>query len=311
MIGLGKTLLVMPANPPGAPMMDPPSPAEKAFRSMPAENALSPLPVSTTAATSWSSASSSSAAERAELTAPLMALRASGRLMVRISTCPRRSRRTSSAMSLSSRVSSSASAPAVAHRPRLGTGRATAAATLVRSMARRCRGGPQCRAVPCCRRDDGIRRGAGSPGLLVRGGHVGVPDRGRVQRPRRTGQQLGQVGAGRADRTLGHRLRLLAPTRAGARPCGVARLQQLPPVGGVGAPRAHRGRVRRGRARALRGDPGHVRRAGHGPHGDPPPLHPPVVAGRGVLADPGLPGPLRRLRGPGGAPPGQATAATG
>ena len=79
-------------------MMSPPSPLEKALRSMPALKALSPLPVMITTQQSSSSASSSMIDDMARLTAPLMALRASGRLMVRISTCPLRSRSTSSAM---------------------------------------------------------------------------------------------------------------------------------------------------------------------------------------------------------------------
>ena len=97
-IGLAKLRSVRPPNPPLAPMMSPPSPVEKALRSMPALKALSPLPVMITTQHSSSSASSSMVDDMARLTAPLMALRASGRLMVRISTCPLRSRSTSSAM---------------------------------------------------------------------------------------------------------------------------------------------------------------------------------------------------------------------
>ena len=88
MIGLGKSRWVRPPKPPLAPMMSPPSPLLNALRSMPALNALSPLPVITTTQHSSSSASSSMKADIAVLTAPLMALRASGRLMVRISTLP-------------------------------------------------------------------------------------------------------------------------------------------------------------------------------------------------------------------------------
>ena len=102
MIGLGKSRWVSPPKPPLAPMMSPPSPLLKALRSMPALKALSPLPVITTTQHSASSVSSSMTPDMAVLTAPLMALRASGRLMVRISTCPRRSRSTSSAMVLPS-----------------------------------------------------------------------------------------------------------------------------------------------------------------------------------------------------------------
>ena len=98
MIGLGKSRCVRPPKPPDAPMMAPPSPLLNALRSMPALNALSPLPVITTTQHESSSASSSMKADMAELTPPLMALRASGRLMVRISMLPRRSRNTSSAM---------------------------------------------------------------------------------------------------------------------------------------------------------------------------------------------------------------------
>ena len=94
MMGLGNSRWVMPAKPPEPPMMEPPSPAAKALRSIPAEKALSPAPVRTTTAHRSSVSSSSSAAAMATLTSPLMALRASGRLMVRISTCPRRSRST-------------------------------------------------------------------------------------------------------------------------------------------------------------------------------------------------------------------------
>ena len=98
MSGLGNSRWVSPPKPPLAPMMSPPSPLLKALRSMPALKALSPLPVTTTTQQSGSSASSSMEPDMARLTGPLMALRASGRLMVRISTCPWRSRSTSSAM---------------------------------------------------------------------------------------------------------------------------------------------------------------------------------------------------------------------
>ena len=59
MIGLGKSRWVSPPKPPLAPMMSPPSPLLNALRSMPALNALSPLPVMTTTQQSGSSASSS------------------------------------------------------------------------------------------------------------------------------------------------------------------------------------------------------------------------------------------------------------
>ena len=52
---------------------------------MPALKALSPAPVRMTTQQSSSASSSSKAAPMASETAPLMALRASGRLMVRIS----------------------------------------------------------------------------------------------------------------------------------------------------------------------------------------------------------------------------------
>ena len=100
MRGLGKSRWVSPPKPPAAPMMAPPSPLLKALRSMPALNALSPPPVITTTQQSGSSVSSSMKPDMATLTAPLMALRASGRLMVRMSTWPRRSRSTSSAMAV-------------------------------------------------------------------------------------------------------------------------------------------------------------------------------------------------------------------
>ncbi len=100
--GLGKSRCVSPAKPPLAPMMSPPSPLLKALRSIPALNAFSPLPVITTTQHSASWVSSSMKPAIAVLTAPLMALRASGRLIVRMSTCPRRSRSTSSAMVLPS-----------------------------------------------------------------------------------------------------------------------------------------------------------------------------------------------------------------
>ena len=86
MIGLGKSRSVMPPKPPLARMMLAPSPLLNALRSIPALNALSPLPVSTTTEQSASLASSSRAFDIPRLTAPLIALRASGRLMVRIST---------------------------------------------------------------------------------------------------------------------------------------------------------------------------------------------------------------------------------
>ena len=50
MIGFGKCRWVIPAKPPGAPMMAAPSPEANALRSMPAEKALSPAPVTTTTA---------------------------------------------------------------------------------------------------------------------------------------------------------------------------------------------------------------------------------------------------------------------
>ena len=56
------------------------------------------------------------------------------------------------------------------------------------------------------------------------------------------------------------------------------------------------GRVRRGGARALRRDPLPVRRTGPGAHGHAAPLHPPVVAGRGVLAATRLAGRVRPPR---------------
>src|ERR1039458_7500800 len=97
MRGLGKSRCVMPPKPLSVTGN---SPAAKAFRSMPAEKALSPAPVKITTQTSSSLSHESSASPRAMAVARLMALRASGRLMVRISTCPRRSRSTSSAMVL-------------------------------------------------------------------------------------------------------------------------------------------------------------------------------------------------------------------
>src|SRR5664280_2508191 len=97
MSGFAKSRWVMPPNP--LSVMGS-SPAAKALRSIPAEKALSPAPVKTTTQTSSSLSHASSASPRAMAVARLMALRASGRLMVRISTCPRRSRSTSSAMVL-------------------------------------------------------------------------------------------------------------------------------------------------------------------------------------------------------------------
>ena len=66
-------------------MISPASPAANALRSIPAANALSPAPVTMTTQQSSSFSSSSKAAPNAVETAPLMAFRASGRLMVRIS----------------------------------------------------------------------------------------------------------------------------------------------------------------------------------------------------------------------------------
>ena len=85
MIGLENSRWAMPAKPPLAPMMSAASPAAKALRSIPALNALSPAPVTMTTQQSSSASSSSKAAEKPRDTPPLMALRASGRLMVRIS----------------------------------------------------------------------------------------------------------------------------------------------------------------------------------------------------------------------------------
>ena len=64
---------------------------EIALRSAPAQNDLSPAPVITTTRTSGSSWACCSASPTAMLTAALMALRASGRLIVMIRTLPRRS----------------------------------------------------------------------------------------------------------------------------------------------------------------------------------------------------------------------------
>ncbi len=78
----GKSRLVMPPKPFSVTGN---SPEANAFRSMPAENALSPAAVSTTTQTSSSASMSSRASDSAVAVARLMALRASGRLMVRIS----------------------------------------------------------------------------------------------------------------------------------------------------------------------------------------------------------------------------------
>ena len=83
--GLANSRWAMPAKPPRDPMMSAASPAAKAFKSIPALNALSPAPVMITTQQSLSASSSSKAAESPRETAPLMAFRASGRLMVRIS----------------------------------------------------------------------------------------------------------------------------------------------------------------------------------------------------------------------------------
>src|SRR5688572_22910466 len=63
--------------------------------SAPATNALSPAPVMTTTRTSSSRAAASSAPSSAHRTAPLSALRLSGRLIVSSATAPRRSSSTS------------------------------------------------------------------------------------------------------------------------------------------------------------------------------------------------------------------------
>ncbi len=75
----------------GFPLMPPEPPSAKPRRSMPAQNARSPVPVSTTARTSGSFSASSMARPMAVSSSGFNALRASGRLSRRICTAPRRS----------------------------------------------------------------------------------------------------------------------------------------------------------------------------------------------------------------------------
>ena len=98
------------------------------------------------------------------------------------------------------------------------------------------------------------------------------------------------------------RRRWTVPPPSGATPSGSR-------WSGRGSSRARR--VRRGRARALRRDPLPVRGAGHGAHGHAAPLHPPVVAGRGVLAATRLARRLRPPRRPGRAGAGAVLPALG
>ncbi len=78
-----------PFMPSGSPPTAPPS--AKARRSMPAQNAFSPVPVSTTARTSGSSSASVIETPMAVSSSGLSALRASGRLRRSTCTAPRRS----------------------------------------------------------------------------------------------------------------------------------------------------------------------------------------------------------------------------
>ena len=81
--------------------------------------------------------------------------------------------------------------------------------------------------------------------LRHRGGDLGLPGRGRLQRGRRAPEQLVRVGERRSGRPLGSGLRLLAPPRRGARPRRRHRLQRVPALRRVGAARAAARRVRR------------------------------------------------------------------
>ena len=96
--GLAKSRLVIPPKPLSVIGN---SPVANAFKSIPAEKALSPAPVKMTTQQSSSASSSSSAPPRAWAVAKLIAFRASGRLIVRISMCPLRSLRISSAIASS------------------------------------------------------------------------------------------------------------------------------------------------------------------------------------------------------------------
>ena len=148
---------------------------------------------------------------------------------------------------------------------------------------------------------DGSRSRPVARRLPVRGGHGRIPGRGRVQRTGRAGQQLAGLGAGRPGRAVRGRRRLLGAAGGGPRPGGRPRVRQLPAGRRVGPGGARRPRGGRGGPRPLRVDRGGVRRAGDGPAGDPAPLHPSGLAGRGPLAPPRRPGPLRRM-GPAGGP---------
>ena len=75
----------------GLPLMPPEPPSAKPRRSMPAQKARSPVPVSTTARTSGSFSASSMARPMADSSSGFNALRASGRLSRSTCTAPRRS----------------------------------------------------------------------------------------------------------------------------------------------------------------------------------------------------------------------------
>ncbi len=115
--GFGNLREAIPANPPFGDKMSPISPAAKAFRSMPAQNARSPVPVSTTTQTSGSSVISSKAAPSARVVAPSIALRAPSRFSRTSSTWPCRSRTTGSPALLGRSVGSDMVVPLVGRSP--------------------------------------------------------------------------------------------------------------------------------------------------------------------------------------------------
>src|SRR5918912_3739768 len=95
MMGFGKSRWVMPPKPPEAPRGAAPDPAcltaaSTSFRSWPAQNARSPAPVSTTALTASSPASSSYVVLSCSVISRFIALRASGRSITMMATRPSR-----------------------------------------------------------------------------------------------------------------------------------------------------------------------------------------------------------------------------
>ena len=193
---------------------------------------------------------------------------------------------------------SAAPGPRTRSARRPGCGQATAMSTNDRHVDEGKDGSPRCPQIERASGRTGAKwngasgteRRSGARRLPLRGGHGRLPGRGRLQRTRRAGQQLARLGADRAGRAVRQRGRLLGAARGVARPC---RRDSGATASGWGSSgpgwfpttersTVARSTVRRDRPRVCRPRPRAV--------GDAPPLHPPGVARRGLLA------PARRAR---------------